>query len=127
MRTRKNTPFPSPPVIPDCGEDDAPSQTLDQVIEGLRQFCPSMASHMEAVLKRVDHLESLFRRQFDDARLLTREQTAALLSCSVSQVDRWIVEGKLHPVYLDRRPRVALADVVSFWQARRRSSVFATR
>lgn len=97
---------------------DGKSSSLCKALEGLTLFCPPLAQYVKAILDRVADLEMLFLRQFDNARLLTRDQTAALLACSATQVDRWIANRQLQVTYLDRRPRVPLAEAVRFWKSR---------
>lgn len=97
---------------------DGKAGSLKGAIDGLRKACPPLARQLEAIFNRVVDTEARFRKQFNEARLLTREQTAAILACSASQVDRWIAKGQLQATYLDRRPRIPLAEAVRFWTSR---------
>jgi excisionase family DNA binding protein len=44
----------------------------------------------------------------------TRKQVAARFNVSTRTVDRWILDGKLHPTRIGRTVRIAEADIARF-------------
>lgn len=52
-------------------------------------------------------------------RLLSKGQVREALNCSMRSVDKWMKDGSLPVVWLDRRPRFDPEDVRAFCQGRK--------
>lgn len=112
--------IPNLPSIPWNEHETTNSKvgSLKSAIDALWKSCPPLAQNLEAIFNRLVDADAHFQKQFNEARLLTREQSAALLACSTSKVDRWVANGQLQATYLDRRPRIPLAEAIRFWTSR---------
>jgi len=56
-------------------------------------------------------------------RLMSKNQVREALNCSMRSVDKWMKDGSLPVVWLDRRPRFDPDDVRAFCQGRKLRAV----
>jgi len=86
--------------------------------DSLQALIAAMEQEFAHILERARDHELRLQKAFADATLLSREQAARLLGCSVTQLDRLVTDGKLEVTYFDRRPRFPLVELQRFIAAR---------
>lgn len=100
--------------------------TVEEIVRSASEALVSvLRTELEAALSRLRDVEKQASAEIEGCRLLTKAQAASLLSCSRSQLDRWIALGVLPVVWLDRRPRFRPQDLKNL--AERRKMWVATR
>lgn len=79
----------------------------------------ALRGEVEAALARIVDLEAGARAEIARCRLLNKKQVREILNCSLRQLDRWIADGVLPIVWLDRRPRFDPRDIEALAQKRK--------
>jgi hypothetical protein len=92
--------------------DQAIRAVVDILVEALR-------AEVEAALARIVDLEAGATAEIARCRLLSKKQVREVLNCSLRQLDRWIADGVLPIVWLDRRPRFDPRDIEALAQKRK--------
>jgi len=63
------------------------------------------------MFERAASYEIQFRKAIAEATLLTRENAAKMLACSLPELDRRVRDGELEVIHQDRRPRFRLTEL----------------
>lgn len=96
------------------------SGALDQAIRAVVEILvEALRVEFEAALARIADLEARAKEEIDRCRLLSKKQVREILNCSLRQLNRWIAEGVLPIVWLDRRPRFDPRDIEALAQKRK--------
>lgn len=94
----------------------AVDQAIRAAVDGLAE---ALRSEVAAALARILDLEAGARAEIDRCRLLSKKQVREILNCSLRQLNRWIADGVLPIVWLDRRPRFDPRDIEALAQTRK--------
>lgn len=93
----------------------------------IHEFARSMEGALLADVKDVvDRLGAVAGQAEVDiarCRLMSKTQVCEALNCSMRSVDKWMKDGSLPVVWLDRRPRFDPEDVRAFCQGRKLKAI----
>jgi|GEM_PF-4308743 len=76
-------------------------------------------AELEAALAKVRAITGETELEIARCRLMSKSQVREALNCSMRSVDKWMKDGSLPVVWLDRRPRFDPEDVRAFCQGRK--------
>jgi hypothetical protein len=107
----------SPPVKGCQAGRDSHDPLMEPLVAKIIEIGSYLDDLKRLVALKAEELERLSK----SACLLTRGKAAKLLDVSESQLDRLAAKGEIVEVHIDRRPRIALLDLVEFITARRTS------
>lgn len=83
----------------------------------------ALRAELEAVLAKISAIARETELEIARCKMLSKAQVREALNCSMRSVEKWMKDGSLPVVWLDRRPRFDPDDVRAFAQGRKLRAV----